>query len=506
MSAVNLFVLTRNKDIGSCSEYENTLSNREKREKIKEHEYESLCSLVKELTAYKLTLTDLEGFHFSFSIGQISKEFDLLKIKNGERILNIELKSEMIEESRIKKQLVQNQYYLKYISDRIDSFTYVADEHRFFTLNDGELVECSISDLADVLIDFTGYDEEIEPLFNPKNYLVSPLNTPERFLERQYFLTDAQEKIITEIITDVQKEKPRRFWGITGNAGTGKTLVLYDLARDLAKIGKVCMIHCGITCEGHEILDRQIDGLDIIAAKMIDGHNFEGYKFIMTDETQRIYTENFDTIRDLVTGNDMIGIFSYDEKQTLSRFEEKNKTVDKLRSLDDFKEKKLKNNIRTNKETDAFTQKLFNLNCRIDIPYKYDKIDIIYADSIDEARQITSYYRRKKGYTFIEYTKWKRSQSSINEYSGDINTHQVIGQEYDNVVMVLDDNFYYTDKGHLETKEHPSGNYLFSKLLYQGLSRAKIRLCLVVVDNPDLFKKVLGIKYDAIHTIESSSI
>lgn len=499
MSAANLFLLTRNKDIRSCSKYENTLSNRKERVEIQGHEYESLCSLVKELTAYKLTLTDLEGFHLSFKISRISREFDLLKIKNGERILNIELKSEMIEESRIKKQLVRNQYYLKYIADRIDSFTYVAKENQFFTLNDGELVECSISDLAEVLIDFTEYDEEIESLFNPKNYLVSPLNTPERFLDRQYFLTNGQEDIKREIIADVQKENPRKCWGITGNAGTGKTLVLYDLARDLTKIGKVCMIHCGITCEGHDVLDQQIDGLDIIAAKMIDGYNFKGYKFIMTDETQRIYTEDFDTIRDLVTENDMIGIFSYDEKQTLSRFEEKNKTVDKLRSLEGFEEKELTNTIRTNKETDAFTQKLFNLNCRIDIPYKYDKIDIIYADSIDEARQITSYYRRKKGYIFIEYTKWKCSQSSINEYSGDINTHQVIGQEYDNVVMVLDDNFYYSEKKHLETKEHPSGNYLFLKLLSQGLSRAKVRLCLVIVDNPDLFEKVLDIKYDAIH-------
>lgn len=499
MSAVNLFLLTRNKDIGLCSEYENTLSNREKREKVKEHEYESLCSLVKDLTAYKLTLTDLEGFHFSFNIGQIPKEFDLLKIKNGERILNIELKSKMIEESRIKKQLVQNQYYLKYIADRIDSFTYVADEHRFFTLNDGGLVECSISDLANVLIDFTEYDEEIEPLFDPKNYLVSPLNTPEKFLDGQYFLTNAQKDIKKEIIADVQKEKPRRFWGITGNAGTGKTLVLYDLARELTKIGKVCMIHCGITCEGHEILDQQIDGLDIIAAKMIEEHNFEDYRFIMVDETQRIYKKNLETVCNLITETDMIGIFSYDEIQTLSMSEERNKTVDVIKGLDGFKEEKLTDKIRTNKETDAFTQKLFNLNRRIDIPYKYDKIDIIYADSIDEARQITSYYRRKKGYIFIEYTKWKRSQSPINEYSGDINTHQVIGQEYDNVVMVLDDNFYYSEKKHLETKEHPSGNYLFSKLLYQGLSRAKVRLCLVIVDNPDLFKKVLGIKYDAIH-------
>lgn len=499
MSAVNLFLLTRNKDLGSCSEYENTLSNREKREKIKEHEYESLCSLVKELTAYKLTLTDLEGFHFSFKIDQISKEFDLLKIKNGERVLNIELKSQMIKEPRIEKQLLQNQYYLRYISDRIDSFTYVADENRFFTLNDGKLGECSISDLAEVLIDFTGYDEEIESLFDPKNYLVSPLNTPERFLDGQYFLTGKQEDIKKAIITDAQKDDPRRFWGITGSAGTGKTLVLYDLARKLAKTGKICMIHCGITCEGHKILDQGIDGLDIIAAKMIEEHNFEDYRFIMVDETQRIYKKNLETVCSLITEKNMIGIFSYDERQTLSISEERNKTVDVIKHLDGFKEEKLTDKIRTNKETDAFTKKLFNLDCNVDVPYKYEKIDILYADSIEEARQITSYYRRKKGYTFIEYTKWRRSQSPINEYFGDINTHEVIGQEYDSVIMVLDDNFYYTDKRRLETKEHPSGNYLFSKLLYQGLSRAKNRLCLVVVDNPDLFKNVLGIKYDEIH-------
>lgn len=47
-------------------------------------------------------------------------------------------------------------------------------------------------------------------------------------------------------------------------------------------------------------------------------------------------------------------------------------------------------------------------------------------------------------------------------------------------------------------REHPYSNYLFYKLFFQGVSRAREKLCIVVVDNPELFRKVLYIKYDVI--------
>lgn len=498
MKSVNLFILTRNKELELCSKYENVVSGREKRLKVKEHEYKSLCSMVEELLKCQLKISDVDGFHFSFSISQISKEFDLLKIKKDEKVLNIELKSEMIDEERIKKQLLRNKYYLKHIANKIESFTYVVDKKQFFTLNNDELVKCSILKLVDSLKNFTEYDEEIEQLFNAKDYLISPLNTPQKFLDRQYFLTDAQEKIKQNIITNAQKEKCRNFWGITGRAGTGKTLLLYDLARDLTKIGKVCIIHCGVLCDGHIYLRQKINNVDIIDAKSINKHNFKNYGFVLLDETQRIYKESFETISNLIIENNIVGIFSYDDFQTLSKSEENNKIVDKIKALNGFKEEKLTTRIRTNEEMAAFIGRLLNLNTTHNKLFKYDKIDIVCANSIKEAKRIINYYRNQKGYVFIEYTKSLYSSGSIDEYHGDINTHKVIGQEYDNVIIVLDDNFLYSSEGRLMAREHPYSNYLFYKLFFQGVSRAREKLCIVVVDNPELFESVLGIKYDAI--------
>lgn len=498
MKSINLFLVTRNKALELCSEYENVVSGREKRLKIKEHEYKSLCSLVEELGKCQLKISDVDGFHFSFSISQISKEFDLLKIKKDRKVLNIELKSEMIDEAQIKKQLVRNQYYLKHIATKIESFTYVVDKKQFFTLNNDKLVECSISKLVDTLKNFTEYDEEIDQLFSAKDYLISPLNTPQKFLDGQYFLTDAQERIKQNIITNLQEKRFRNFWGITGRAGTGKTLLLYDLARELTKIGKVCIIHCGILCDGHIYLQQNINNLDVIDAKSINKHNLKKYRFILLDETQRIYKESFETISNLITENNIVGVFSYDDFQTLSKSEENNKIVDKIKALSGFKEEKLKTRIRTNEEMAAFIGKLLNLNAIPNKSFKYEKIDIICANSIKEARKIINYYRQQKDYVFIEYTKSLYSSGSIDAYHGDINTHKVIGQEYDNVIIVLDDNFLYSSEGRLMAREHPYSNYLFYKLFFQGVSRAREKLCIVVVDNPDLFKKVLDIKYDAI--------
>lgn len=496
MRSVNLFLLTRNRGIELCSEYENVVSGRNNKLKIKEHEYQSLCKLVDALMGNQLKISDVDGFYFSFRISQISKEFDLLKVKKDKEVVNIELKSEMINKARIKRQLERNQYYLKHISANINSFAYVASTNQFFSLEEGDLVECNVSYLVEVLKNFKEYDEQIEDLFCAKDYLISPLNAPKKFLGNHYFLTDAQEKIEKEIFENVQNENFRNFWGLTGKAGTGKTLLLYDLAKKLSDLGKVCIIHCGILCDGHIFLDEKMDNIDIIDAKSINKTKFGVYKFILVDETQRIYKDSLEQIRNEVRKGNFIAIFSYDDFQTLSETEQNNKIVDKLKKLDRFKEKKLRSRIRTNEEMAAFIRRVLNLNEIPDKLFKYDNIDIVYANSIKEAKKIIRYYRTQKDYIFIEYTKSQYSSGTIDQYHGDINTHRVIGQEYDNVIIIMDDNFNYSNEGRLMTKEHPYSNYLFYKLFYQGVSRAREKLCIVVVDNPELLRNILRIKYD----------
>ena len=75
-----------------------------------------------------------------------------------------------------------------------------------------------------------------------------------------------------------------------------------------------------------------------------------------------------------------------------------------------------------------------------------------------------------------------------------MNSHQVIAQEFDQVVALIDNNLRYSEQGELEGKPHPNPDYLFPRLFYQNISRAREKLCLVILNNPDVFEKLLRVK------------
>ena len=502
MVATNLFLLTRNYDKSIITEYENIMSHRVERLEYRECEHESLCTLVETLKN-DVEISKLDGFHIGYEINQISKEFDLLKVEQGKKVLNIELKSMMHEEKleKYKRTLLRNKYYLGHIADNIYVFMYDSNRNILFTLDEERLVEVPIADLVEIINDFMNYEEEINKLFTPSMFLISPLNSSEMFLERKYFLTDLQERIKSRILEGVDG---RITWGITGSAGTGKTLLLYDLVFELSSKGKVCVVHTGQVCEGHAILDMKMPNVDIIPAKEIEGKflpNIEKYQYIAVDEMQRIYEEQYYKIIQVIKEKSITGIFSYDSQQVLAYSEQNRNIIGKLAELECFKENKLTEKIRTNKEISTFIKILFDLKQTNNIWGRFDKIDIIKANTVDEANNIIDYFRIKRGYTFIHYTKSRYRENMIDHYHGDFDTHEVIGQEFDNVVIIMDRNFQYNVDGKLQTYEHPYYNYIFSKLFFQGITRARDKLCIVVVDNDEIFKKLIGIKFNYIKRV-----
>ena len=166
---------------------------------------------------------------------------------------------------------------------------------------------------------------------------------------------------------------------------------------------------------------------------------------------------------------------------------------DKLRSLDCFCEKHITEKIRTNKEIVSFIKHAIYLKNKPDDNIKYDCIDILYAIDYECATSIIEHYVYNKGYEFIAYTP-SRVSSVLDYFKGYKNTHEVIGQEFDNVIFNMDDNFQYAEDGHLQGKMHPNPNYIFYKLWFQGVSRAREKLCILVIGNEELFKKLLSVK------------
>ena len=492
MRSINLYVLTRISAVEMYSLYEKSLSQRAECTKVRQEEIELIRVLINNLRFREKSFKILENWFYSFSIPQIGKEFDLLKIDENGTIINIELKSQPVDESKINAQLLQNKYYLSHIGKEIYSYAYIKENEKSVKLYKYEngLKECFYEELIDKLwkVENPIY-QNIENLFRPKEYLISPLNTPQKFLVGHYYLSGQQDSIKKEIM-----KKKEGLWGIKGSAGTGKTLLLYDIAKELSEVNRVCVVHCGLLSDGHRYLNSKLKNVLIISAKLISKEVIEKYSIVCVDETQRLYKSNLDMILEAYNeGKIKTCIFSYDFAQTLSKAEVRRNNPQRLNSLKGFSEFKLTDKVRTNKEIYSFIRNMMRLEDKAQGNICYNNIDIIFAKDVHEADTISNLYI-EKGYTFITFTPSQYVSNSIDHYSQYINSHKVIGQEFDKVIVVLDNNFRYTEDGSLQGREHPNPNYLIPRLFYQNISRAREKLCIVVLDNVELFEKLLYVK------------
>lgn len=79
----------------------------------------------------------------------------------------------------------QNRYYLSHIAKKVYSFTYVKENDTLTLYTyDAQLRKSSFDELIESLAEVPNpITQGIEQYFRPKDYLISPLNTPEKFLK-----------------------------------------------------------------------------------------------------------------------------------------------------------------------------------------------------------------------------------------------------------------------------------------------------------------------------------
>lgn len=486
MRSVNLYLLTRDRDSMTYTAFENILSDRQERVRVKECEFHSLQRFVEVLCQKGVSIEELEGFFYSYTIHQIGKEFDLLKVCANKKVLNIELKSQSVSEEKMERQLLKNRYYLKPLAPVLEFYTYVEETNTLYTLKNNQLCPADFGELIQSMQEFTEFEREnLDQLLRAKDYLISPLNMPQEFLEDRYFLTQQQETIRRTIL-----EGESQFWGITGIAGTGKTLLLYDLAKKLAARGKICIIHCGMLCEGHICLNRMMPLIDIFSEAEVAEISTTDYRFFLVDEAQRMSVETFELLVQMAEREGKICIFAYDYYQILSKSEKRRNIPKRLEALPDFQEQKLSGRIRSNREMNAFINTLLDLNNKdFHSGYTYKNVDVLYAENEAEAKEIILYYQKKWGYTFIEY------DNPIAGCQGDISALETAGLEFESVIITLTSHFRYNEKGILQGNAHPNPDTSYYRLLFQSVSRTREKLCIVVIGAEKLFEKVLSILY-----------
>ena len=85
----------------------------------------------------------------------------------------------------------------------------------------------------------------------------------------------------------------------------------------------------------------------------------------------------------------------------------------------------------------------------------------------------------------------KRDYTLVSGTEGAEKEDDVIAREYDKVIMILDEGFYYDDNQRLRVRENEESAL---RLLYEGLSRTRENLCLLITGNRELFLRVLEIR------------
>jgi hypothetical protein len=454
------------------------------------YRHQEILDIYSLVNATLLQEVKYEGYIYGYVVPQLNKEFDLLKITSTSCV-NIELKSQAVPPAQLKRQLQQNIHYLKLLNKSVlRSYIFISSSKTVYRLNrENDLIEVPLAELSSTMVALgDAEDIDLDMIFTLKNVLVSPLNSTDRFLHEDYLLTEHQANIKKAVLEHIKTNTDGRFAGITGGPGTGKTLLIYDIARELAKTYSILMVHSGILCEGHQKLNDALTNIKIIAAKELRFREIRGVDIVIVDEAHRLYTDSYDKIVRWVKRAKTICLFSYDAGQTLSRSERMRATADSIDTLCAHNTYKLTNKIRTNKELALF------ITCLRDVSkyrpeYSFPNVKLLYepdkTNAVKRAKQLS-----KEEYTYISYTP-SLYNPNLNYQTSDYNTHNVIGQEFEGVCMILDDNwFYFGDK--LMARIHPNPDYLFTQLLYQGLTRVRSKLALIICSKA-VFEKVLAL-------------
>lgn len=463
--------------------------------KFRKDEITGIRNLVLELDKQYISSSKYDSFYIGYKIPQIGKEFDLLKFGKNYNI-NIELKSELDVE-KIKKQLLRNRFYLNSIENNFFYFTFVYadDEYTFYELREDNFGKVTLDRVSEVISSQEDNDvQDIDQYFSPSRYLVSPFNSTGKFLNSEYFLTQNQEEIKIQIYNLINSHnKEPIFISLTGSAGTGKTLLTYDIVYETINNGKKpLIIHCGKLNKGHETLKSR--GWKIIEIKSIN-HNIniiDNYDILFIDEAQRLYSSQFDKINNKIKEINGIVIFSFDQKQTLSKAETTLNMGSKIINISSNNNFSLSEKIRTNKEISDFIKILFDKKRNnIKIPYSCN-IEVLFFKKAESA---LSYI------TTLDKSVWKVIQFTPSQYNkeyhekyflyGNETSHSVIGQEFDNVVIIIDELFSYNPCG--ELIYNGSIYYDAVKMLFQNITRVRHKLKLIIIDNSTVLDRCLSV-------------
>lgn len=460
--------------------------------RLKSHELATLRAFCDEMKAQGCGVAELDGFFVGYAIERISKEFDLLRFSDA-LILNIELKAPLRradKEVKIRRQMRTNHHYLSFLGRPLRLFTFV-DKDGFYEYlpQQDQLTRVDAKEIAD-LLRTQKVDPALDPdtLFVPANYLISPFRDSARFIKGQYFLTTSQQSVKEEILRE-RKKYPDTCFTLSAASGTGKTLLLYDLAKTIpAGGGRAALVHCAPLNEDQRSFRRAHGWCIHSAAEVHPAALACQADLLLVDETQHLSLSQLNALIAAAEASHTTLLLAFDTAPELG-VERPAAILAALRRHHPqlrLSAKSLSDKIRINSALAAFIANLFKQETKPAHP-PYNCITIDYLYEPDDLRATTAYLS-SQGWTILTGTASGPGLSLAECGARDI--APLVGSEFSGVATVLDRRFFYDPTGHLQTTDQTSAA---KTALYQIVTRATDELRLIVYNNPTLYLHLLRI-------------
>lgn len=433
---------------------------------------------LKQKFAYLLDQVVEDGFR---------EQFDILRFANNS-ILNVELKSQYPQDGLdgIYDQLDRHTYLLNTLGKDVFAFTFVLDTNELFKIDQGKLVKVDFREIADI-IEEEYIEENYLKLIDVSTIVISPYSEPHKFIQSRYFLNQRQKTIRDSII-----KKSKGKISISGGAGTGKSLVLFDLAKKFNKNKSILYIFVASIQDSDQLsvlygfLFKSISEL-----KKWSLNDYNKFDVILIDEAQRLTKEQYD----MFISSTATIIFSVDKKQVLKSNEKDQDIQTLLDANPDVENYMLTDRVRSDKSLSTFIKKLFDLKVRHLQPMEFPKVNVVYFVDVDNAREFIRDCEKVEDYCCIEIAEYTTVSSRVKKrkqiLSDSENGFTVIGREYDKVLIPIDERIYYNkDAKLIAVSPNEYYPYLEINNLFEGITRVKNNLLFVVINNPFMFKTI----------------